>query len=119
LSLKLYLDDCANARTFVRLLQEAGHQVVTPAQAGIAGVADEIHFAYASANGLVLVTKNPSDFHELHQRDRNHPGVMAIYQDNDPTWDMSHADIVRAIANLETATVPLPGQFHCLNAWRY
>jgi hypothetical protein len=32
---------------------------------------------------------------------------------------MSYAEIVKAIANLENARIPLAGEFHVLNAWRY
>jgi len=46
-----------------------------------------------------------------------------VYQDNDPSRDMSNADIVRAIRNLEEAAQqggpPIQGEFHTLNDWRY
>jgi hypothetical protein len=42
----------------------------------------------------------------------------AIYQDNDPR-DMSPEEIAEAIQNIIDASVPLSGQFHTLNAWRY
>jgi predicted nuclease of predicted toxin-antitoxin system len=119
LSQKIYLDDCANAKELVRLLQAAGHQVTTPQQAGIAGRDDEVHLAYAFANGLVLVTKNPDDFLELHHKNRQHAGILLVYQDNNPDRDMSHADIVRAITNLEQAGVTFAGSCNVLNAWRY
>ena len=35
--------------------------------------------------------------------DPRHSGIFAVYQDNDPSRDMSNADIVRAIRNLEEA----------------
>jgi predicted nuclease of predicted toxin-antitoxin system len=119
LTQKIYLDDCAYDRELVRHLRSAGHEVVTPAQAGLTGRADENPFAYAADNGLVLLTKNPDDFAELHAETPSHPGILAIYQDNDPDRDMNYADVVRAIANLETASVPFQGTFHILNAWRY
>jgi hypothetical protein len=119
LSQKIYLDDCACAKGLITLLEAAGHQVVTPTVAGLAGADDEFHARYAKDNGLVLLTKNPGDFLELHKQDANHPGMLVVYQDNDPNRDMSYADIVRAIANLEAAAVTLAGSFHVLNAWRY
>jgi predicted nuclease of predicted toxin-antitoxin system len=119
LSLKIYLDDCAYAKDLVRLLQAAGHEVVTPAQAGTSRQADEVHFRYAAAQGLVLLTRNPRDFEQLHRANPQHPGVLAIYQDNNPDRDMSYADIVRALANLEKAGIELRDAFHILNAWRY
>jgi hypothetical protein len=42
-----------------------------------------------------------------------------VYQNNDPDRDMSHGDIVRAIANLEQSGIAFAGSCHVLNAWRY
>ena len=73
--------------------------------------------------GSTIITKNPADFKALHDLDQRHSGILAVYQDNDPSRDMSHADIVRANRNLEEAAPqggpPIPGQFHTLNDWRY
>jgi predicted nuclease of predicted toxin-antitoxin system len=119
LSLLLYLDDCAYHKLLASSLRQAGHQVVHPAQAGISGEKDPVHFAYAKTHALVLITKNPKDFLDLHNYDANHAGILAIYQDNDVTRDMNHAEITQAIANLEAAGVVLEGHFHVLNHWRY
>ena len=119
MSLKIYLDDCAAAKELVTLLRAAGHHIVTPAEAGITGRDDDVHFRYAAGQGLVLLTKNPADFLRLHTADTNHAGILAVYQDNDPGRDMTRADIVRAITNMEAAGIQLPGHFHVLNAWRY
>jgi 2,3-bisphosphoglycerate-independent phosphoglycerate mutase len=119
LSQKIYLDDCAYAKGLVRLLEEAGHVVVTPQQAQITGQNDEVHFRYAAGHELVLITKNPDDFLELHAADPNHAGLLVMYQDNDPSRDMNYAEIVRAIANLEKAGVEFKSQCYVLNAWRY
>jgi hypothetical protein len=120
-ALNLYLDDCANSDLLAQLLTQAGHTVVRPADAGTAWEADDVHFRYAQGHGLVLITKNPKDFRALHNQDQNHPGIFAIYQDNDPRRDMSDADVVAASANIEDA-VPygfqIAGEFHNLNAWR-
>src|ERR1700722_1346341 len=86
-----------------------------------AGEADEVHFRYAQGHGLVLITKNPKDFRALHNQDQNHPGIFAVYQDNDPSRDMSPADIIAAITNVEAAIqygYQIAGEFHNLNAWR-
>ncbi len=115
----MYLDDCAYAKDLVRLLEAANHHVSTPHHAGTTGREDEVHFRYAADNSLVLLTKNPDDFLELHQKDPHHAGIFLVYQDNDPDRDMNHAEIVRAIANLEQAGVALVDSCHVLNAWRY
>jgi hypothetical protein len=87
------------------------------------GEDDDVHFRYAADNGLTLITKNPADFKALHDSDPLHFGILAIYQDNDPSRDMSNAEIVKAITNLETAVrnsaSPIHGQFYRLNDWRY
>jgi predicted nuclease of predicted toxin-antitoxin system len=119
LSLKIYLDDRAYAKELAALLRTAGHEVVTPSEAGTSKKADPIHFAYAASHGLVLLTRDPHDFEQLHQADQAHAGILAIYQDNDPERDMSYGDIVRALGNLEQAGVELRGTFQSLNAWRY
>lgn len=119
MSLRIYLDDCAYAKSLVVLLQAAGHQVVVPAEAGTTGQIDEVHFEYAVSQGLILLTKNPRDFEQLHQDSPQHPGILAIYQDNNPDRDMSYGEIVKAIANLITAGITFPNSFHVLNAWRY
>jgi predicted nuclease of predicted toxin-antitoxin system len=119
LSQKIYLDDCAYAKELVRLLEGAGHAVVTPSQAEITGRDDFVHFNYAKENGLILLTKNPDDFIELHQMFPQHSGLLVIYQDNDPNRDMDFGEIVRAIHNLEQAEVAFVGTCHVLNAWRY
>ncbi len=119
MALSLYLDDCAGAHPLTNALRRAGHTVLRPAEVGLAGVSDPQHFAYAQAHHLIILTKNPGDFRALHDVDPNHLGIFLVYQDNDPTRDMSDPDIVRAISNLEQAGVPLAGECHSLNDWRY
>jgi hypothetical protein len=119
LNLRVSLDDCAYDKALVRLLHQAGCEVVTPFDAGIAGQPDAVHFAYATHRGLSLLTKNPRDFEELHPRSLEHPGIFAVYQDNDATKDIKLSDIVRAIRNLVDAGVSIAGQFTPLNVWRY
>jgi hypothetical protein len=99
--------------------------VVRPTDEGVdlSGEDDDVHFAYASASGLTILTKNPADFKALHDSDPQHAGILAVYQDNDPARDLSNADVVRAIRNLEEAVQqggpPISGGFHSLNDWRY
>jgi len=119
LSLRIYLDDCAYDKVLAKLLQNAGHEIVIPADAGISGRPDIVHWEYARTHDLVVLTKNPDDFEQLHQASQDHAGVFALYQDNDPSRDMTYVEIVRAIDNLEKAGIPIKGTFHILNAWRY
>lgn len=119
MSQKIYIDDCAYNKLLVTRLEAAGHQVTIPVQAGTRQAADSVHFQYAQTNGLVLLTKNPKDFLALHAMDQKHSGMLLVYQDNDPARDMTSADIVRAIKNLEDAGIVFQGNCHSLNAWRY
>jgi predicted nuclease of predicted toxin-antitoxin system len=82
------------------------------------GAKDDAHFAYARQNNLILVTKNPSDFIELHHKATEHAGLFVTYQDNLPS-DMKAPDIVRAIANIAKADIPIDGQVFSLNDWKY
>ena len=66
-------------------------------------------FVYAKAHELTILTKNPRDFRQLHLADTDHAGILLVYVDNDPTRDMSDADVVRAIGNLVASGVPLAG----------
>jgi hypothetical protein len=51
-----------------------------------------------------------------HDLDQRHSGIFGVYQDNDPSRDMSNADVVRAIRNLEEAArqggPSIPAEFH-------
>lgn len=120
MSLRLYLDDCAFSKQLLARLigPPDAHSVESPLDSGLLGASDAEHFAHARRHGLILITKNPSDFEMLHHQHPVHPGIFAIYQDNDPR-DMSPEDIARAIQNLVEAAAPIAGQFHVLNAWRY
>lgn len=126
MALNLYLDDCSNSDLLADLLQQAGHAVARPTDpdVGLDGEDDDVHFTYACEHNLTIVTKNPADFLPFHEASQpNHPGILGVYQDNDPSRDMSDAEIVRAIANLEAAMPqggePIAGHFHVLNEWRY
>jgi len=125
-ALNLYLDDCSNSDLLADLLQRAGHRVVRPTVAGVRldGEDDDVHFAFATANDLTIIRKNPADYYPLHELAvPTHPGILGVYQDTDPSRDMSDAEIVGAIANIEAATQhggdPIPGHFFVLNQWRY
>jgi predicted nuclease of predicted toxin-antitoxin system len=120
--MKLYLDDDSAKASLVRLLQKVGHNIVIPADAGLSGVSDPRHLMYTAQQNLVLLTKNHDDFEVLHllvqATSGKHPGLLVVRLDNDPNRDMKDRDIVRAIANLEQACVPIANEFHILNHWR-
>lgn len=125
--LRLYLDDCAFSHELRDLLLAAGHEVVVPADVGLTGDYDERHFEYAVQHQLIVVTKNPGDFSTLHEeyqaRSQNHPGIFAVYQDNDITRDMADREIVHVIGNAEatfqSASMSFENQFVSLNSFRW
>jgi hypothetical protein len=120
--MKLHLDDDTADRLLVRLLLGDGHDVTTPADANIAGAADPIHLLHAATEARALLTSNHGDFLALHnlvvQTGGHHEGILVVRKDNDPRRDMTQRMIVRAIRNLEVASVPLHDGFHILNHWR-
>ena len=121
MSLPLYLDDCAFSYRLRQLLVEGGHTVQIPAEVDppLTGAGDPFHFAHALETGRIILTYNPKDFLLLHNATPIHPGILAVYQDNDPSRDMSYADIVRAIANLQQIQPDLSGGFWVLNHYRW
>jgi len=106
----------------VKLLRRAGYQVNIPADFGLAGSADARHLASCSGKKLVLLTKDHDDFLDLHDliqaTNGRHAGILIVRADNDPARDMKDHDIVRALGNLVSASVPIENEFHILNHWR-
>lgn len=50
----------------------------------------EAHFRCATENSLTLITKNPDDFLELHEKNSQHAQTLLVYQGNDPDRDMTN-----------------------------
>ncbi len=73
-------------------------------------------------NGLTFLTEDESDFTELHDLIRAaggaHHGIILIHLENDRKRDMKASEMVRAIANLQAAGVPIANELHVLNHWR-
>ena len=120
--MQLYLDDDSVRSILIRQLATAGHDVVIPAYAGIAGQEDATHLMYAIETRRALLTHNHDDFELLHDlillAGGHHPGILVVRRDNDPTRDMSPSAIVRAIQNLIASEVMIPDSVHILNHWR-
>ena len=120
--MNLYLDDDSAKTALIGALRKAGHQVFIPADAALTGASDPRHLIHAVGQNLVLLTKNHDDFEHLHllvqATGGRHPGLLVVRMDNDPLRDMKDRDVVRAIANLERARVPVVNELHVLNHWR-
>ncbi len=125
MKLALYLDECISDKDLVRRLQAAGHTVHTPTTANLSGENDGPLFQRLCQLNLVLITKNPSDFQQIHKQltgaGGQHSGILAVYLKNRPQ-DMDNAAIVQAIANLAAAypdRAALRNQFLPLNSFNY
>jgi predicted nuclease of predicted toxin-antitoxin system len=119
LNLRLLIDEDTQSAFLVRLLREAGHDVLTVNEAGLAGKIDAIVLDRAREENRILLTQNCNDFRDLHNLDPDHPGILAVYNSDDPAKNMSYKAIIKAIANLKTAAFPLCCQFIPLNQWNY
>jgi hypothetical protein len=120
--MRLYLDDDLDANILIDLLQQEGHEVVSPRAVGTRGVTDQTHLQYATDRILVLLTANAKDFIALHeawqQQDWEHPGMLIVYRENNPIRDMTFPQIARAVSWLEQSGVPVLNTYHNLNFWR-
>jgi hypothetical protein len=120
--MNLYLDDDSAAALLVTLLRQAGHDVQVPADVGLSGEKDPIHLAHAVGADRVFLSHNYRDFQLLHNLimvcQGHHPGILVVRKDNDPRRDLNAAGIVRTIAKLVAAGVPIADEYHILNHWR-
>jgi hypothetical protein len=115
--LRLYLDDSTASKHLAGLLRDAGHEVVTPAEANLGRRNDEVHFQFAAGHGLTLLTRHGKDLRVLHEDQPQHPGVLVVAPADDPQRELSDDDIVRAIARLDLAGAPVAGALTRLNDW--
>jgi hypothetical protein len=120
--MRLYLDDDMDANVLIRVLQNEGHEVMSPRGVAMRGAEDEAHLRYAAAHQRAVVTANVRDFLVLHQMwqeaGRQHAGILALYRENNPQRDLTYAQLARAINRLERTGLPLQNTFHNLNMWR-
>ncbi len=117
--MRLLVDEDSQAKTLVRLLGEAGHDVLTAEAAGLKSLADGEVLGHALKAGRVLLTRNCGDFLSLNAEVRDHHGILAVDQEAEPSKNMTYGEIVRAIGNVDTSNLPLSGEFIVLNAWRW
>ena len=121
--MRLYIDDDSVDPHLIRLLRRDGHDVQPPADVGLAGSSDQVHFAHAIRDRRAILTRNADDFEALHDlvvfaANGHHAGILVILFDNNPRNNMSAGDIARAVRNLEKAGVPIAHSYHELNHWQ-
>jgi len=119
--MKIYLDDDSVANVLVRLLLQAGHDVMTPAEAGLVQADDAVHLTRAILEDRALLSRNHDHFWNLHllirQAQGHHSGILIIRSDNDAR-DMRAFEIVKAIGRLQAAGIPMADDITILNHWR-
>src|SRR5262245_51897856 len=110
--MRLYLDDDIAGPVLTRLLRQAGHDVLLPADIGLAGAKDPAHLTRAIGEGRVTLSRNYKDFELLHllidKAQGHHPGILVVRRDDQVKRNMTPTDIVRALRNLEASGLPLP-----------
>lgn len=123
MSLRLLLDEDAQAKRLVALLAADQHDVQTASDANLRHVRDRDVLAFAVQEKRVLLTRNCDDFRALHAEKTEHAGILALYLYNDPDRDMTYAQIVQAISNVEALAAStgwaIAGQFVVLNQFHY
>ena len=120
--MNIYLDDDHDADILIGLLQQAGHNVISPRSVGTSGLSDKRHMSYSADNDYILLTGNARDFIGLSQKwlaaGKHHPGILIVYKENNPKRDMTPQQIARAVSNIEQSGLPLANACHNLNFWR-
>jgi predicted nuclease of predicted toxin-antitoxin system len=121
--MRLYLDEDTAAALLVQVLRQHGHDVETPAGAGLMSEWDPVQLTFAIREDRRVLTRNYEDFEDLHnlviaEARGHHPGILVIRRDNNPRRNMAPRDIVRALRNLEAAGVPIADQYIVLNGWQ-
>ena len=113
------MDEDSQDKILVRLLRRAAHDVITVNEVGLTGQQDPVVLDYARQTQRLLFTFNCDDFQVLHEANPNHPGILVVYHNDEFSKDMGFKAIIRAIANLENANIPLANQFISLNQCNY
>jgi predicted nuclease of predicted toxin-antitoxin system len=69
----------------VERLRQLGHDVLTVAEVGLAGLSipDEQVLAFAHADGRTVLTHNRKHFRNLHKSGRPHSGMVLCTEDSD------------------------------------
>jgi hypothetical protein len=118
----LYLDDDSIDPVLVMALRRAGHDVRTPAEAGLAGAHDALHLRQAIREGRSLLSRNYRDFEPMnflvHESQGRHSGILMIRHDDPKKRRMKSHDIVRALRKLEAAGATIADAYIVLNHWQ-
>jgi predicted nuclease of predicted toxin-antitoxin system len=114
----LLLDEDSQGKQLVQLLRQQGHDIVTVSEAGLTGHSDAAVLDYARRTNRALLTRNARDFHELHEANPDHPGILVEHQDADPAKNMTNAQIAQAIGSIAASGWDIGGEFIPINPWQ-
>lgn len=117
-----YRDDDVDQDLLVQLAAARSHNLISPRLVGRSGQQDALHFLYAAAQRIPIMTRNANDFEALHEFGLgiggHHSGLIVVYDESDRRKNMRPREIVRALSNLESAAVTLDNQLIALNHYR-
>jgi predicted nuclease of predicted toxin-antitoxin system len=122
MSLRLLLDEDSQAKILVAGLRAAGHDVLTASEDGLESASDADVVEFAKSAERIVLTRNCTDFVEIHSMKPDHAGIICIFMSANSNKDMSYYDIVNAVGNIDTfagkVNWVLAGEFISLNSWR-
>lgn len=120
--MRLYLDDDVAFPHLLQALKKAGHDVQVPEDVGMVGEADSLHLAHAIKQYRVVLSRNYTDFENLHALvmacGGHHPGILLIRRDDDPRRNLRPQHVVRALAKLQKAGAAVADRCQPLNPWK-
>jgi Domain of unknown function (DUF5615) len=118
----IYMDDDSAAANLIQALRRVGHDVRTPAEAGLAGAHDALHLRQAIREGRSLLSRNYRDFEPMHflvqESQGRHSGILMVRKDGPMKRSMKSHDIVRALRKLEAAGATITDAYIVLNHWQ-
>lgn len=116
--MKLYLDENVISQRLIQHLEKKDFKIMTPFKTNLVGAPDQSHFEYCQKEKIPLLTKDAADFFVLHQKDKQHWGIIVIYEEGIPEKNMSVPQIVTALENLVKKEGDLKNGFFILNRYR-
>ena len=123
MTLRLLVDECILHKLLLASLREVGHDVLTVNDIQLRQQPDGVIFAAAIRENRLVITFNCADFIALSDhaqaRRSEHPGILLVFRYASRLKNMSADQIVKSIANLESANIPLQNKYHILNYYNY
>ena len=120
--MKCYVDDDLDSHLLLQLAASQKHEIISPRAAGLRGVRDATHLAYAVRQGMPILSGNRGDFEALHDLtlalQGRHFGILLVYGERERRRQMRASHIVHALGRLEAEQIPLSNALIVLNRYR-